>query len=75
MVENKPAPFDWNDDKEIVVRRREAIAVYQNGNGGISIRMEATALEDEDHVVWFPVEDVQAVIDGILRVKKEIEAE
>jgi hypothetical protein len=74
MAEHKPDNFNWNDEAEIVVKRRDAIAVYQNGSGGVTIRMEASALEDEDHVIWFPIEDAQAVIDGILRVKKQIEA-
>jgi hypothetical protein len=37
--------------------------------------MEASAGEDEDHIVWFAAEDAQAIIDGILRVKEEIESD
>ena len=37
--------------------------------------MEASAGEDEDHIVYFPAEDAQTIIDGILRVKEDIEAE
>jgi hypothetical protein len=60
------APFDWNDEEAVVIKGREAIAVYQNGSGGIAIRMEAPAYERDDHIVWFPIEDAQAVIDGIV---------
>ena len=59
MAGDKPI-FDWSDREAVVVKGREAIAVYQNGDGGITIRMEASAGEDEDHIVFFSADDARA---------------
>ena len=47
--------FDWNDDS-VVIRRRQAVAIYENGDGELVILQEA--LSGDTHPDGSPADAV-----------------
>lgn len=64
--------FDWNNDPDVVVQPRIAIAVYPNSKGHIVVRAMRWD-DDEDQFVSFPKQDAEAIIAAIRSVASEKE--
>ena len=57
----------------IVVPHQNAICVFANGDGEVSIKMIHTF--GEDQVVWFSTVHAEAIIEAIRQAVREIEDE
>ena len=68
--------FDWFTDPSIVVRHEPALAIYSNPQNCVVIRRDCVMEQDsEDHFIFFSPARAEAVIEGIRRVLREIEAD
>lgn len=53
--------FDWSDEKKIVLKNVDAIAVYTNQNGDAVVRQQGYMGDDDDWVV-IPIDRVKDLI-------------
>lgn len=60
--------FDWFNDKSVVCKRQDAIAVYLNPDKDVVIRREADWNEEEDTFIVVSRSRARAVIEAIERL-------
>ena len=56
--------FSWSDQRSIVVKRVDAIAVYKNGDGDLVIRQENPSGEG-DKIVVVPAQYAYTVLEAM----------
>ena len=56
--------FSWSDQRSIVVKRVDAIAVYKNGDGDLVIRQENPSGEG-DRIVVVPAQYAYTVLEAM----------
>jgi hypothetical protein len=67
--------FDWsNANPDIAVKHEPALAIYANPDQCIVIRRDCQESCQDDHFVFFSPQRAAAVIAGIQRVMRELEA-
>jgi hypothetical protein len=62
--------MDWTNSEDIILREQRSIAVYRNPWGGVVIREEAGALDDEDR--WLVLASEDAVRRLIAALQKQL---
>jgi len=64
--------FNWSENDEVIVPSIQAVAVYRNSDGGVTIRQEADWNEEQDSFVYFPREYAKIIAQAILRAAEEV---
>ena len=66
------ADFDWSIKDNVLMPSVQAVAVYPNSSGGITIRQQADWDEDQDHIIHFPRANAPVIANAILRAAEEV---
>lgn len=64
--------FDWNEPGATTVPEQEAIAVYTNGGGAITIRQRSSDPHEEDSIVVVQPNNAAKVAQELLRCAEEL---
>lgn len=67
------ADFDWSVKDDVIMPSVQAVAVYPNRSGGITIRQQADWDEDKDHIIHFPRAYAEVIANAILHAANEVE--
>ena len=65
------ADFDWDNDPDIIIKKRPAMAVFLNNAGLIVIRQERAWDDDTDVFIMVRPEDAKCLSEAILRASRE----